>query len=786
MESEHVWQLVTNPAWRPLTESDTPGYIFLGACATLLIGLTIWTYIGSSASSSRRIGILIALRLAALLLAIITALRPAASITEIPKLPSTLIVVVDSSESMTVKDEANYTRWEVVQKVIGQCEPLFNQLRDDQQVTIYQYHFAKDFEPDRDKYSNDLKAEGKRTDFGTMLSKIYDRHQGEKLLRGLVIVSDGADNGTTKSALREAARFRGVACPIYCFAVGSTTSQPQEKDISFASISPDPSPAAIKSDIKVKAKLNAQGFEGTKVRVQLTVDDKKEVQEFTLTKSTDNEIEFTTKAPEKPGEAKISLELIDPPSNQVTTLNDKIETYLTITKEGVRVLVFAKNSYELAFIRKALASDKRFDYVEATLSSLAAGSAEDARRFDIKDQGYDVILIGDVAPEMLTARRPAILQEIRDLVTEKGVGLVMMGGNYTLGGTQGKSEGWTRTPLAQILPVVLPPTPPENIKNHITFEPTELGARHFLLKMDADPVKNAANWKMVNTGALRLQGYSPLGTPKPNAEVLARVNDPLKGDPIMVASEIDKSRVLALGVGDTQLWHQPVPGNIFAARDLHHRFWKQMILWLAHQDEMEGNVYVRPEFRRLVAGGQQTIVMGLRDKRGNDIPEADLKYQIVGPDEQPNKEKAKRAEPNAKGGAKVTIEQSVPAEYRVIVWGEGKDAAGEAISESATARYIIYPDVSDEMLRPAANPNFLLALENAANGTALIDVRRADRLPAFIEDMKSNPIKMNISKAKPYPDWRRDKQSWFLPALLVFFTAILGMEWGLRRMWGMV
>ena len=41
-------------------------------------------------------------------------------------------------------------------------------------------------------------------------------------------------------------------------------------------------------------------------------------------------------------------------------------------------------------------------------------------------------------------------------------------------------------------------------------------------------------------------------------------------------------------------------------------------------------------------------------------------------------------------------------------------------------------------------------------------------------------------KAKPYPDWRRDKQKWFLPAVLVLFVAVLGLEWGLRRAWGMV
>src|SRR3954470_22058416 len=284
MEPDRVWHVVTNPAWRPFTDADVPGYVLLLACAAALVVLTVWTYVGSAASTPKRIGILIALRLGALLLAILLALRPAPAITEIPKLPSTLIIVVDASESMSVKDEANFTRWEVVQKALAKCGPLLHQMREDQQTTIYVYHFSKDFDPDRDKLTDDVKPEGKRSDFGTMLSKLYDRHQGEQRLRGLVIVSDGADNGTAKPALPEAARWRGIGCPVYTFAVGGPTSTDQ-KDIGFVSINPDPSPVAIKADLKVRAKLNAPGFEGRRVKIQLQVEGTPpRVEEFELSK----------------------------------------------------------------------------------------------------------------------------------------------------------------------------------------------------------------------------------------------------------------------------------------------------------------------------------------------------------------------------------------------------------------------------------------------------------------------------------------------------------------------
>jgi uncharacterized membrane protein len=788
---------VTNPAWRPITESDLPGYIILLAVAALLILLTISTYTGSAASTPRRIMTLIGLRLFALLLAVLLALRPSAAITEIPKLPSTLIIVVDSSESMSVKDETIYTRWDAVQKILEKCGPLLDQMRDDQQTTIYLYHFSKDFDPDRDKLNDDVGPVGKRTDFATMLSKLYDRHQGERLLRGMIIVSDGADNGS-KPAMPEAQRWRGLGCPIYCFAVGTTGVDPKLKDIGFTSISPDPSPAAIKADIKVKAKLNAPGFEGARIKIRLKLNDEtKATEEFELAKTTDNEIEITTKAPDTPGEVKVSLELVNPPENQSTTLNDQIETFLTVTREGVRVLVIGKDSWELTEIRRALARDKRFDYVEIVRTSEATASPEEAKKYDITQQRYDVIIIGDVSPKMLTSARPQILREIRDLVVEKGVGLMMTAGAYSLGGTAGIpfADGWRGTPIADILPVNLPGFAPEPVKEPTALEPTEAGLAHFLLKLDADGKKNRDAWALLNSGHHKLQGYNPLGDPKQRAEILARANNAVTGPPLLVRIEIGGApgenlpgRVLAFGVSDTWLWTQPSldETNRRAAANLHSRFWKQVVLWLAHQDEVEGNVYVRPEFRRLVANGRQNVRMGVRDKRGDEVPESDIRYQVHGANEPADKNKAKRAERDPKGGARVSFEAKIPGEYRVTAWGEGTDVNGEKISGDASARFVVYPEVSDEMLRPAAQPEFLLALENAANGTALDAVRRVDRLPAFLEDMKSHPPTTQQPKPKPYPDWRRDRQTWFLPAVLILFVAVLGLEWGLRRAWGMV
>ena len=41
-------------------------------------------------------------------------------------------------------------------------------------------------------------------------------------------------------------------------------------------------------------------------------------------------------------------------------------------------------------------------------------------------------------------------------------------------------------------------------------------------------------------------------------------------------------------------------------------------------------------------------------------------------------------------------------------------------------------------------------------------------------------------RPKFLPDWRRNHSKGFLTLWLVVFTGLLGAEWGLRRLWGMV
>src|SRR5260370_30789708 len=155
---------------------------------------------------------------------------------------------------MTNQDEyGGRSRWDVLQQLVKECEPQLRQLQDEHNVSVVLYQFAEDAE----EYNPSGQADGKRTDVGQMLQSLYKLHGRDRNLRGLLLLSDGADNGIRFPALTDAARWRSLPCPVNTFAFGKPTTAARQRDIAFTGINPEPSPVYVKGKLTVKATLDA-------------------------------------------------------------------------------------------------------------------------------------------------------------------------------------------------------------------------------------------------------------------------------------------------------------------------------------------------------------------------------------------------------------------------------------------------------------------------------------------------------------------------------------------------
>src|SRR5262245_44160296 len=193
----------------------------LGVVAGLLVAFTLWTYTGHPNATRRRILTVVALRLLALVVALLTALRPSVGVQENPKNPSVLLIGIDTSESMTVKDEVNaQARIDAIKRTMEKCQPILDELAADLNVSVHVYKFSTaDFSEATSRYTPGDPADGKRSDYGTYLYRTFDRWQAERFIRGHLIVGDGIDNGEAFSAVSEAAKWGRKGVPITTFTV---------------------------------------------------------------------------------------------------------------------------------------------------------------------------------------------------------------------------------------------------------------------------------------------------------------------------------------------------------------------------------------------------------------------------------------------------------------------------------------------------------------------------------------------------------------------------------------
>lgn len=831
----------------------------LGLVAVVLVLFTVWTYLGHPQASRRRVTIVLALRLAALVIALLTAVRPSVGVQEEPKIPSVLIIVIDESESMTVKDEINgQARIEAVKKTLDRARAALDELGE-QNVEVVVYHFSTpDFHPDTSKFDPADKADGKRSDYGTMLNKLLERWQTEKHIRGVIVVGDGQDNGLAFSAVGESARWgrRGVA--VHTVVAGGSDTPGDARDIGVVGLACVPGAAPIKTEVELVAEVNAFRFVGATVKARVYLNDVVErTEEVTLTKERGNQVRVKIKAPATPGEVRVRFEIgreefVDDKSvikalpGELSELNNATETYLTVTKEGVRVLIIDRLRWDETRLRDVFRGEKRFDTYEVIRQSGLPPTPDEVKMLDVDLQGYDVVIIGNVKiPEL----PPGLLEKITARVEQKGMGLMFLGGEYAYQGIPPAPPGDPRKrklEFADLVPVSPSPQSPtpfaivENVDKNgnrfdwYAFVPTEKGFEDRITRLAPSVADSKKLWDELNNprAFARLTGYNRF-VAKPTAHVYAwgtpagttEAGKKPEGnpDPLLVGQTIgvgDRGRILAFAGYDSLLWERLGQPTSKLGSEIHARFWRQCVLYLAHQEDEEGEVYARPEFRRLTAGGNQVVRVGLKAPEGGDDPDAVLTVKVLAPGEfDPADLNGKSVEAAARDekssvfralakatsrtverdatGSKITYRPPAAGEFVVVVstpayqpgldgkperGPDGKYARSPDKTYIGGARFIAVPDVTDEMLKVSSDTAFLSNVAAASGGRSI----RLDELPGFLKELKSQPLATLRPRPKFLPDWRRNHSKGFLPIWLVIFTALLGTEWGLRRYWGMV
>jgi hypothetical protein len=158
--------------------------------------------------------------------------------------------------------------------------------------------------------------------------------------------------------------------------------------------------------------------------------------------------------PTLPGRMRYVVELVpEAGTGDLVRENNRAELAIMLVDRPLRVLYLdGYPRWEYRFLKNILARERSMQFASLLLSLgrryLAEGSLPvDAAPITARDwEQFDVIMIGDMRPEVLTLEQ---MRQIRARVSEGGAGLLWIGGP---GATP---WAWRGTPLADLLPMTL-------------------------------------------------------------------------------------------------------------------------------------------------------------------------------------------------------------------------------------------------------------------------------------------------------------------------------------------
>lgn len=712
---------------------------------------------------------LLALRLASVAVITFAMFRPAIQKSDTDDNPVQLMILADVSRSMNTTDmPGKISRFKASRADLEKYQPKWKELG--KQVEVIQYDFAKDLVPHDPALAE---GNGDQTAFGKVLDELLRNARDHRSL-GVILLTDGAQRAVPPNdadPFTAARKLGDNQIPIYAVGYGASSLVAASLDLAVEDVRVDPI-VFEKKLVPVTCKIRAVGANGKKFLARILVEDRtgkrtgetgelkpapatqqaKTVREFEVKKDLESFSVDLSFVPMSAGELKIAIK-VEPLDGELLQRNNQRETIVTVKKGGLNVAYFDQARPEQSRIRMVNGADKiQLDYQEVLSGRFASHTRLDPTWFD---RGrYDVYIIGDVRAEWFGQ---AILKKLAERL-EEGAGLMMIGGlqNFAPG-------GYATTAIADYLPVRLDgadfrPTGQLNMNAQLPGDvkliPTERGLSEFVMRLGAGD-KNRALWLDLPplAGASRLKQNHEL------VRVWAKSPD---DHPLLLVHEVAKARVAAFAADTTWLWCQA------GKAELHQRFWRQMILWLAKKEaDTDQRVWVKVEPRNYAPGAIANATFGARTVEGAAMNDVEFQVEVTKPDGKTEKPTPRRSNDENSMEFSNTTD---PGDYWIRVSARQN---GKLLDHDAHTRFIV--DARDlELDYPSADYDFLKELSSMSGGTSL----KPEEIGSLLERLKQTKFSA-MTRIQVIPLW----DNWWL---LVAFVGLMTLEWYLRKKQGLV
>ncbi|GDX95106.1 membrane protein [Planctomycetia bacterium] len=752
-------------------------WLGVGLVTAALLAVLLAVPPDRSRVSRQQVLMLTLLRLAAFLAVVLCLVRPTFVATKKARQQGTVLVLADASESMTVADgPGGRTRWREMTDALAAARPVARGLIDEGGFDVAVWRFDREFQALapvgddpfplgewRAADSTDETAIGAALDDGL-------RALAGRTLAGVILLSDGAQQAYAPRDVppqTTARRLGDMGTPLWTVTFGQQRGAGQGRDAAILNLQAAER-VSVRNTLEVEGRVRLEGLAGSSAVVRLLAETDagalEEVARTTVKAGAEAGEEPVRLAwtPKTVGERKLSL-VVDRLDGEVVVANNELSTFVDVVDGGLRVLYLEGTPrFEQTRLRRALASiaEMQVDYELINSAQRRNWPVNLARTLD---KEHAVYLIGDLDSAAL---RPEDLRTILGRV-ERGAGIGLLGGLHAF-----EAGGWGSSALGPLVPFDVdrlarqpfdePVREGLHLKGPLRMLPHERFGDISFMRLGKTGGDSRAVWESLPP----LPWANDLGRLTATARPVAVTAD---GRPLAVVREYGDGRVLACAADETWRW------EMAGAAEQYKRFWRQVVLWLAKQDDAkEDRLWVRLAQRRISPGTPLEFNAGIVRGDGTPVADAVLEGTLEGPGEREGPSKEKRTVRLAKQGdswAGTITDCAEPGDWRLVVKAIRLGAAG---SQEKSQRFTVFRQ-DLELANPRANPLLMRQLAESTPG----GVRQPEELAAIFTEIAERPAAFETEEQWSYTPW--DKWPMFL-----LLAACMCGEWFLRKRWGLV
>ena len=774
--------------WVGLPSGDRMLLLIVGIAVLLVGGWWLYQRDARQLPVLRRF-LLYSIRIGLVLLVIAMLLEPVLVLSKEEKIPSHLLVLLDTSQSMALKDAwqdeeramevsrslgmssdvdllRNMNRLQLAHKLVN--ESFLKDLSAQGSRTVHLHGFSDKFNPEALSGSEAWLAGGNNTAIASSLRQALLSYSGMPL-SGVLLISDGQSTaGEPPEEVLQLLSDEGI--PLVTVGVG-TTDGPRNVAITELEVSPV---VFVQDANQLTVHIESRGMQAESatllieqrrnggpwqefIREDLVLNLEGQLQPrtFQFSETKTGKLEFRAK--------------IEDTGPEISQDDNLASAEVRVIRQRLNVLFIAGSTFpEVQFLRNTFLRDRQINlssWLMAADKTYEHPGDLPIRRLPVTQEelnDYDCVILYDPDPTKWPINFPELLT---NFVTKAGGGLVYIAGEMQTANMfdhqSDPSLSWLN-----LLPVI---REPGLFRSQVQIR---LSARS-PWKLDVtdqgvqDQIFSFAGDQQANEQILKnLPGmfwHFPVTKAKPGATILAVHADPRMrneyGQEVLIASQrVGPGWSIFIGFDSTYRWR-------YLNEQLFDGFWARVVDRAGRSKQLGGNYPFRlstPQ-AQYQPGSEAKIVARFLDESQMEPGLQRLYGEVERGDDQPVP--LTLQEGNQPGEFSATFPVPQPGTYFVRVW-LGDEAAGATVKAATMPIEVEFPN--QELKNPALDEAYLQTMSSSTGGR-VYQLSEADQI-------------VNAFKIKQVSRFLEERQEvWDAPIFYILIFGLLVAEWILRK-----